>query len=310
MEGLRAVAILLVVANHAWGWPAGGYVGVDVFFVVSGYLITRGLIRDRIQHGSVRLAAFYVKRVARLVPAAALVIAVTSALIALVYFPLTSEVLATQPFSSLFGVQNWSMVRSGADYLNPSGAPSPFQHFWSLSLEEQFYAIWPWTLAAVWFLAVRVRRGSAERSVRTATFGVVIVMIALSLAASVLITAVNPGAAYFLPVTRFWELGVGAAIAAAGLGLRGVGVPAVAMRWAGLAMIALSAVLYTPATPFPGIAALLPVAGTALVVLAAERADEPSPRVQRRRRSRRTPNCRPLCAPPSKPPAGPPSPIS
>src|SRR6478609_3670137 len=140
IEGLRALAIVLVLGDHAWGWPAGGFVGVDVFFVLSGYLITRGLLREQEREGRVSLSRFYVRRVARLLPAAALVIGVTAAACFAVYFPITAVPYLFQAVSSLFWVQNWSLIREGADYLNPSGAVSPFQHFWSLSVEEQFYA--------------------------------------------------------------------------------------------------------------------------------------------------------------------------
>lgn len=272
IEGMRAIAILLVVANHAWGWPGGGYVGVDVFFVISGYLITRGLLRDKIEHGFVSVSSFYVKRIARLLPAAILVIGVTCILIATIYFPLTGLRLYPQALASLFGVQNWAMVRAGTDYLNPSGVPSPFQHFWSLSLEEQFYAVWPWLLVLVWTLFAS-RRKSA-RTVRMIALYTSLVIVGFSLAASVIITNGEPIAAYFVPMTRFWELGVGALLAALGWGLRGTSVPAIALRWTGLALIAASAFLYTAGTPMPGVAAIVPVTGAAFIILAAERADQ------------------------------------
>lgn len=273
VEGLRALAILLVVADHAWHWPAGGFVGVDVFLVISGYLITRGLVRERIEKGRVMLSAFYVKRMARLLPASALVIVATAVLCFAVYFPITAAPYLPQAFASLFWVQNWALIRQGTDYLNPTGAQSPFQHFWSLSLEEQFYAVWPWLLLAVIFL---VARSSSARTVRRTAAWLVVVVSVGSLAISVMVTETQPAAAYFFPFTRLWEFGVGALVACTAFGLRGRSVSAVAVRWIGLGLIVGSALLYSPATPFPGVAALVPVVGAAMVIFAAERADEPA----------------------------------
>ena len=279
IDGIRALAVALVVANHAWARPSGGYVGVDVFFVISGYLITRGLVREQAANGGVGLARFFLRRAARLLPAAVLVIVVTAAACALLYFPVTSVPLLLQGAASLLSVENWALVRAGSSYLDPSGGVSPFQHFWSLSVEEQFYVCWPWLLVGAWWIGRRRPRKWAPHAV---VLGVALAAVALSLLASVLMTEAAPNAAYFLPFTRAWEFGVGALVVGAGAldvgRARLPAAPAVVrpllrplLRGIGAVAIVGSAMLLGPATPYPGLAAVLPVAGAAALILAGDR---------------------------------------
>lgn len=270
IEGLRSVAVLLVVANHAWHWPTGGYIGVDIFFVISGYLITRALLHEKEKTGAIALGRFYTRRFARLAPAAAATIAVSAVVSNVLFFGVTNAAWNQQAFASLVWVQNWFLVQAGAVYLNTSGSVSPYQHFWSLSVEEQFYAFWPWLLILAWVAVSAVTRGRASR-IRQTVLALGLVGLAASLAFSVWFTAFRPASAYFATPTRIWEFAVGVIIA--------TGILHVTRHWsrvvlraAGLVAIAIAAVLFDAATPFPGAAALLPVLGTGAVIVAAERA--------------------------------------
>lgn len=265
IQGLRAIAVAMVVAYHLWpNRLTGGYVGVDVFFVISGYLITSHLLKSppRDVRG---LTRFWERRIRRLLPASLLVLAATAVVARLVAPPTQWESIAHGVISSALYVQNWALAGSAVDYLAATDAQIPTQHFWSLSLEEQFYLVWPLTiLGAFWFAARTKRSGAAV--VRTVILG----LIAASLLTSIVVTATEPGAAYFITPTRLWELGVGGLIATV-RPLRDYrthrAVPVV-VAWVGLSGVVLAGLTFTEATPFPGYAALLPVVGTALVVLA------------------------------------------
>jgi peptidoglycan/LPS O-acetylase OafA/YrhL len=255
IEGLRAVAVLLVVLYHC-GVPliGGGYVGVDVFFVISGFLITSLLLREATATGRVSIAGFYARRFLRLLPAAAVVTAVTMGAAIRWLPPLRSPQIALDAlFATLYGV-NYRLAATGIDYLNADAAPSPLQHFWSLAVEEQFYLVWPLLLLGAYALGRR-------RGVAVALTAVVL----LSFAVSVWQTGANGTWAYFGLHTRAWELGVGALVAV--LGLRLPRRAATVLSGAGLVAIVLAALVYTARTPFPGYAALLPVAGAAAVLI-------------------------------------------
>ncbi|ODA90800.1 hypothetical protein ATY41_08440 [Leifsonia xyli subsp. xyli] len=273
IEGLRALAVLVVVANHAWRFPTGGYVGVDIFFVISGYLITRALLREKEYKGAISLGRFYTRRFARLAPAAIATIAVTVAMSNLLFFGVTNASWNQQAFTSLLWVQNWNLVHARTVYLDANASVSLFQHFWSLSVEEQFYAFWPWVLILAW-AAVAVWAAVAKRRpphLRSTVLVVGVLGFAASLAFSIWLTDSRPASAYFATPTRVWEFAAGV-IAAAGFAGVSRRVPAKALRAAGLAAILISAVLFDTTTPFPGAAALLPVLGTVVVIVAAERA--------------------------------------
>jgi peptidoglycan/LPS O-acetylase OafA/YrhL len=273
IQGLRAVAVGLVVVYHLYpDLLRGGFVGVDVFFVVSGYLITGHMVREMHTRGAIDLLGFYARRARRLVPAATVVLLLTW-LASLLLLP-GSRLAATaqQVAASAVYVQNWLLARSSVDYLTAEDAASPVQHYWSLSVEEQFYLGWPLLLVLAGVLA-RVL-GWTWRRVALVLGGAVC---ALSLAASVSLTAGNGAAAYFVTQTRIWELGLGALLAVlAGRPTMPLGIARPA-RWLGLALVVASAVLYSAATPFPGTAALVPVLGTAVVLAAG--AAEPRTRV-------------------------------
>lgn len=261
VEGLRAVAVLLVVLYHA-NMPglSGGYVGVDVFFVISGYVITGLLLRERTSTGLTSLLAFYGRRVRRILPAATLVtvttVIVTYAVLGVVYGNPTA--VAAQ-WTAVF-LANFHFAATGTDYLTATLPPSPLQNFWSLAVEEQFYLVYP----AVFLLAASLR---LTVSLRTRLAALLVPIIAFSLLVSVVQTPSSPSSAFFSPVTRAWELALGALVAVATPALlRLPRATAAALTWAGAAAIGFSAVAYTSATSYPGSAVVVPVLGTALVI--------------------------------------------
>ncbi|MGX6604158.1 acyltransferase family protein [Micromonosporaceae bacterium Da 78-11] len=260
IEGLRAIAVLLVVLSHA-GVPlvAGGYVGVDVFFVISGFLITSLLLREVERTGRLSVPRFYGRRAVRLLPIAALVL-ISTLLAARLWLPVVRlGDLARDAVAAAGYVANLRFAVTGTDYLNADLPPSPFQHFWSLAVEEQFYLLWPLLIlaGARWFPG---RRRLA------ALLGV---LVAVSFAVSVTETARSAPWAYFGPHTRAWELGVGALLALAARRLALLPAPArAALGWVGLAAVLVAAVRFDDATAYPGWRAALPVAGAAALLAA------------------------------------------
>jgi peptidoglycan/LPS O-acetylase OafA/YrhL len=265
IEGLRAVAVIAVVLYHA-GIPgvAGGYIGVDVFFVISGFLITGLLWREVTTTDTVRLGRFYGARARRLLPAAAAVGVVTAAAAAAVLPPLQARSVFLDGIASALYVGNYRFALQGTDYLSSDG-PSPFQHYWSLGVEEQFYLVWPVLIIGTAWLVRRVRGGAAERAT---PYAVVLALVgAASLAAGVVWTRTSPAWAFFSLPTRAWELAAGGLVALSiPLWRKLPRLPAAIAGWGGLALIVLTCTQLGPGTPFPGTAALLPVLGTALVI--------------------------------------------
>lgn len=261
VQGLRALAVLLVIANHVLGWPGGGFVGVDVFFVISGFLITGLLLREHERTGTISFRAFYDRRVRRILPAALTVLVVTVVAGYTVLPKVRFESLAWDAVWAALFSSNWRSIFLGTDYMHVDDAPSPLQHFWSLSIEEQFYFVWP----VILILALTYGFGRPRK-----TAGIVIAVVGLSsLGYAIWETSTNPTSAYFSTFSRVWELAAGAFLALAGSRLRSVGSrwrPALA--WVGLVAIAGSALMMTGDTPFPGPWAIVPVLG-ALAVLAA-----------------------------------------
>ncbi len=262
IQGLRAVAVGLVVADHVLGWPGGGFIGVDVFFVISGFLITGLLVRERATTGRISFRTFYARRVRRLLPAALVTLAVTAVVASLVFLGgRVQETLTDVLWAAFFGA-NIHFAVQGTDYFAQSAAPSMVQHFWSLSVEEQFYLLWPAlvVLAFALPLAAARRRGVLVLAV----LGTVTVA---SFAWSLYATATSPATAYFSTFTRAWELGVGALIAVSVTRLQRLPASARAvLAWCGLAGVLASAVLIDEQTPFPGSAAALPVVSAGMLV--------------------------------------------
>jgi peptidoglycan/LPS O-acetylase OafA/YrhL len=264
LQGLRAIAVLAVVATHLTGWPRGGFVGVDVFFVLSGFLVTGILLRDLQSTGTVHLRRFFARRVRRLLPAALLVLAVVVGTGFLVFPGVRAEALLGDALAAGGLVSNWRFALEGRDYFS-SVDVSPLQHFWSLSVEEQFSLAWPViVLLAVALLPVLARRGSAGRAAVGAVAALVVV--ASGIVAWVQ-TPSDPSVAYFSTFTRAGELAVGAVLASLAPVLgRLPGVFRIASGWIGVGVVAAAFVLVDPAAPFPAPWAAMPVAGAALVI--------------------------------------------
>jgi peptidoglycan/LPS O-acetylase OafA/YrhL len=265
IEGLRAVAVALVLLYHAGVRQLrGGFVGVDVFFVISGFLITGLLVRELESSGSVSLARFYARRAKRLLPATAVVLVATTVL-AWRFLSITDwGTFGGDVVAAAIYLLNWRLAARSVDYLAEGVGPSPVRHFWSLAVEEQFYLVWPALLVAVaWW----VRRWGGNVRSRTAV-GLAVVAVP-SFGWSVYLTAHDPASAYFVSTTRLWELAIGAAVA--------VGTPrwaklgrtsAMALGGLGLAAIFLSGVVFREGARWPGYSALLPTLGTAAVIVA------------------------------------------
>ncbi len=266
IQGLRAVAVSAVLVFHLAPLLPGGFFGVDIFFVISGYLITGHLARSADAYGRVRALEFWAKRARRLLPAAALVLAVTWAL-SQVTLPATRlPAAADQVRASALYVQNWVLARNAVNYLASADAPSPVQHFWSLSVEEQFYLGWPLLFLLAWLLTRRRADRSPATSRRLVTV-LVLAVVGASLWYSIHETRVDPAAAYFVTSTRVWELGLGGALA---LIPRRAAVRLARQRWGawlGLALVALSLVVIDPNSAFPGSIALLPTTGAGLLLV-------------------------------------------
>ncbi|WP_028278582.1 acyltransferase family protein [Arthrobacter sp. H5] len=260
IQGLRALAVLAVVLYHAGvSLLPGGYAGVDVFFVISGFLITTHLLKMLREKGTINFAQFYARRIRRILPASFVVLILT-AVASLLFLPRvdTPGALEDATATALY-VPNLLFASQGTDYLAET-SPSPFQHYWSLGIEEQFYLLWPLVLFGAFLL---VRRSSLR------LFLVIFALVTCSFAASIFLTAVSQPWAFFSLPSRAWELGVGGLVAFA-LQYRTIPVGAKLANcgaWLGLVGLAASIVLLNAETPFPGYAALLPVLSTALLIL-------------------------------------------
>lgn len=260
IQGLRAIAILLVVLYHA-SVPGiqGGYVGVDVFFVISGYLITGQLVRELDTTGRIALAAFYLKRVRRLLPSAVVVI-ISTLLVARIFAPplFTISLSVDAVFAALYTL-NYRLAAEGINYQSAGAAPSAFQHFWSLGVEEQFYICWPLLILVAALLAKRWWRDFLP----VLFLGVVGVSLYIS---QYLLTTDAP-MSYFSVESRAWEFGIGAILAlAAGTLAKLPSKVCAGLFVAGLGLIIFTSVAYDAGTQFPGVHALVPALGTALVI--------------------------------------------
>lgn len=277
VQALRALAVALVVAYHVWPQKlTGGFIGVDVFFVISGFLITAHLMREYENHGRISLTQFWARRIRRLLPAAFAVLA--SCVVAV--FVILPEVVRVESLRQIAAasvyVVNWMLAFDAVDYLAAGNNATLVQHYWTLSVEEQFYVAWPLLLVGVGWLVARLRkRHGASRSV--AFFGwTALAVVVASFAYSLYLTWFSPSFSYFSTATRAWEFAAGALLAVvvalrpallARLRDSAIGSRSGLVTIAGVAVISVSALLLNGALPFPGFFAALPVIGTLLVIM-------------------------------------------
>ncbi len=264
------MAVVAVVLFHAeLPGVGGGFVGVDVFFVISGFLITGLLWREVSSTGSVGLRRFYGARARRLLPASATVGVITMIASALLLPPLQLRSVIDDGIASALYVSNFWFAKQGVNYFASQLPPSPFQHYWSLGVEEQFYLVWPALIIATALLIRLVcRRTKADAPSSQGPYLVVLALItAVSFGLSLVITYVATPVAFFSLPTRAWQLAAGGLVAlTAGQWRRLRPRAAAIIGWAGLGVILLACTLLSAATFYPGIAALLPTLGTALVI--------------------------------------------
>jgi len=270
IEGLRAVAVLAVVLFHAdIPGVSGGFVGVDVFFVISGFLITGLLWREVSTTGKVGLRRFYGARARRLLPASATVGVLTMLASAALLPLLHARSVIEDGIASALYVSNYWFALQGVDYFAATAPPSPFQHYWSLGVEEQFYLVWPALIIGTAWLIRRTRRGAnpdAAPSQRPYLM-VLALVAAASFALSLAITYEMPPVAFFSLPTRAWQLAVGGLVALTASRWRQLPARVAAIAgWAGLGVILLACTRLSPTTLYPGTAALLPVLGAVLVI--------------------------------------------
>ena len=265
IDGLRAIAVIIVVGFHAW--PSafrGGFVGVDVFFVISGYLIS-GLVLKGLTEEKFSFTDFYVRRIKRIFPALMLVMATCAVLGWFILWAQFYAQLGKHIVAAVFFVLNFVLWRE-AGYFDTDAIYKPLLHLWSLSIEEQFYLIWP---AALLFLF--------RRAYNVAVVTLLVAVISFSL--SVALVKVHPAAAFFLPFTRVWELMLGSLLASlelmpgwasavAATKTRRVRLVRDIAGWGGAAMIAIALLTLSPRSAFPGWWALLPTLGTVLIIVA------------------------------------------
>ena len=250
IQGLRALAAILVLIFHA-KLLSGGFIGVDVFYVISGFLITGLLLKELNTTGQISLKAFYLRRSKRLLPASFLVLFVTAIFAWLILPPISRGSIGRDLIATTLYISNYLFAWWENDYQNLNATPSPFIHYWSLAVEEQFYIFWPLLLIAL------AKFKSAKKFV--VAFSLVTIA---SFALGGWLTVVAPIWAFYSLPTRAWELSVGALIAL---------LPSLRRQnpWlaiTGLVLLALSAFWFNETTAFPGLYALVPVLGTAALL--------------------------------------------
>lgn len=280
IQALRALAVSLVVIYHLWpNRLTGGYVGVDVFFVISGYLITAHMIREINERGRLSVVRFYERRIRRLLPASLFVLVVTIVATVVLLPRLRWESIFGEIIAASLYVENWVLGAKAVDYL-AGGDPSPVQHFWSLSVEEQFYIAVPAGISLTVILVSRSLRhrdawtGDRRRALtRWSTATVYAVVASASLAWSI-VASQDEGTGYFSTSTRAWEFAAGGLLATASLPVLTTIVRSV-LSLAGVALIGVAAVVLDGNSEFPGYLAALPVVGTCLILVATYRAGSP-----------------------------------
>ncbi|MGV2620959.1 UNVERIFIED_CONTAM: acyltransferase family protein [Halobacillus marinus] len=264
IEGVRAVAALLVAIYHIWLGSVSG--GVDVFFIVSGYLITTSLLSRMVREGSLNVKEYVLGLARRLFPVAFTVLFTVIVLSFIVMPQAQWKQIIAEGFSSAFYFQNWQLAFSSVDYLAQNNLASPFQHFWALSLQGQFYITWPFVIMLAYYLARKV----LKTPVRKTLLGVLLVLFTCSIAYSIYKTAVNQPWAYFDTFARAWEFSLGGILSLLLPYLKFKRGISIAMGWVGLAIVVFTGMVVPVSTMFPGYIALLPTMGVIFVIVSAE----------------------------------------
>lgn len=249
IQGLRALAAIIVTFFHARLVP-GGFIGVDIFYVISGYLITGLILRELESTGKLDLGAFYQRRIKRLLPTSIFVLFATALVSWFVLPSINRDQLGKDFFAAATYISNYLFAWWQNDYQNLDATPSPFIHYWSLAVEEQFYLVWPILL----ILFARKGRRGIFIGISTIT--------ALSLALSIYQTQTSPIWAFYSLSTRAWELGIGALL---------LFIPSRIftfrlLPWVGFIALLIASFSFSDGTAFPGVDALLPVLGTAILI--------------------------------------------
>jgi peptidoglycan/LPS O-acetylase OafA/YrhL len=261
IQALRAVAVLSVLSFHLWPQAVtGGFIGVDVFFVISGFLITGHLVRDFVAQGKISLRKFYARRAVRLLPTALIVLAVAWVVTYFYSSKIEWNAWFPQFASSAFYVENWHLAANAVDYLALGDAPSPTQHFWTLSVEEQFYIALPLLL-----IVMGASAKALKKSPKPFFAGALILVILGTFGYSIWVTQESASLAYFSTFSRMWEFALGSLLS---LALQKKQRFALGISLAGYALIAASLFGFTTKTPFPGFWAVVPVVGAMLVLYA------------------------------------------
>jgi peptidoglycan/LPS O-acetylase OafA/YrhL len=266
IQGLRAIAVLAVIANHFAGWPHGSFVGVDVFFVISGYLITGILVREFEARQTISFRGFYARRIRRILPAGLFVIGATVCATRVLAGIDRYHFAAKDAIAAVFFVANWRFAQTGVNYFNQALPPSPLQHYWSLSVEEQFYFVWPWLLLGLLLGGIRLRLWRQQRA-RVVAGLLVVALSGASLAWAFAQTADNATFAYFSTLTRAWELGLGALVAVAAQPLARIDARVrEVVAVAGVIGVLVSLFVVRSSPDFPAPWGLLPTLATAAVL--------------------------------------------
>ncbi|TQK18625.1 peptidoglycan/LPS O-acetylase OafA/YrhL [Microbacterium sp. SLBN-154] len=271
ITGLRTLAIVPVVAFHAGATVIpGGFIGVDIFYVISGFLITTLLVREVGERGRIALGTFWAKRVRRLVPALVVVVVGTLPIAAVLSSVISWDVLAAQAVASVLYVANILFWQQSTNYFDTGTGLSPYLHMWSLGVEEQFYLVWP---LMVILGAVIARRWLKLKTVLAIGFTLVFVS---SLGLSIWLSPRDPDAAFYLLPTRAWEFAGAGLLALTAARIRPAAGLRLLMSSAGVVIIGLGLLTIHEGQPYPGIAALIPFVGT-MLILAAGGAPRPDP---------------------------------
>lgn len=262
LEGLRTIAALLVAIYHIWFNRVSG--GVDVFFVVSGFLITTSLLSMYRKNGKVLYFSYIVKLLKRLLPTAWL-IGITTLIASLYILPaFTKQQNLSEFLASAFYFQNWRLAIDSVDYLAQNNSASPFQHFWALSIQFQFYIVW----LLVFFVAISILRLFSGNHIKRMLIIVISILATASFAYSIYLTSVNQPVAYYHTFTRTWEFGIGGILA---LTIHKLVVsPRIAwfFGWLGVIGLISCGIVLQVSQLFPGYAALWPVLSAVLIIIA------------------------------------------